>query len=89
MSSLRKPYEGSVKGLIEVELGKNSRAIMHFLFLNILDRPQKNDLKLFFILVSRAEKRLCDLDGSLKKGASKVLLKLSYVCKNSHAIMTF
>ena len=77
MLSGRKPYERSVKGLIEVELGKNSRDIMHFLFFNILDRPQKNDLNLFLTLVPGAEKRLCHLEGSLMKGASKPLLKLS------------
>ena len=79
MSSGRKPYEGSVKGLIEVELGKNSRVSMHFLFFNILKGPKKNYLKLFLTHVHCAEKMVCHEEERLIRGAPKAYFELSYV----------
>ena len=70
-SSGRKPYKGSVRGLLEVDLGKNSRDITHFLFFNILKGPPKNGLKLLLTHVPGAEKSPRHQEGSLIKGASE------------------
>ena len=59
---------------------------MHFLFFNILDRPQKNDLNLFLTLVPGAEKKAMSSGRKPHEGSVKGLIEIE-VGKNSRDIM--